>query len=452
MQLLFSVALIATLHIPSLHASDHLARATDHVVLISLDGLRPEFYLDGAWPAPMMQKMRTEGAHAMRVQGIFPSVTYPTHTTILTGLFPAQHGIDYNAPFEPEGVSGRWYWDEAEILAPTLWDAAEEAGLITASVFWPVSVGAPIDFNIPEIWPLDDSEDFLDPIRRLSKPAGILEEIEREATGRLSSKNFSFGKLSLDDRSAEMASYLLTQYQPNLLTIHLIGADTIQHNEGTEGTAVRLALAAMDRVIARLVEAAEASGLLERTTFIVTGDHGFVDLQTEIAPNVWFVEAGLLEDRPDRGDWRVTVHNTSAAGFVHLADPDDEATLAEVMTILEQQPAEIRALFRILDRGELAELETAPHAALALAPAAGVYISSRSRPPAVRPKSGASHGHLPDLDEMDTGFVAWGAGIRSGATIDSMGIEQIAPLVRDLLGLELPTPRPAPDVLVPPAN
>jgi predicted AlkP superfamily pyrophosphatase or phosphodiesterase len=447
MRLFFYVALLATLHVSSVDASDRLRRATDHVVLISLDGLRPEFYLDEAWPAPMMQKMHTEGAHAKRVRGIFPSVTYPTHTTILTGLFPAQHGIDYNAPFEPQGQSGRWYWEETEILAPTLWDAAEEAGLITASVFWPVSVGAPIDFNIPEIWPLDDSKGFLDPIRRLSTPTGILEEIEREATGRLSSRNFSFGKLSLDDRSAEMASYLLTEYRPNFLTIHLIGADTVQHNEGTEGVAVRLAVAAMDRLIARLVEAAEAAGLLEKTTFIVTGDHGFVDLQTEIAPNVWFVEAGLLEDRPDRGDWRAALYNTSAAGFVHLANPDDDSALAEVLKVLEHQPAEIRTQFKVLDRGELAKLETAPRAALALAPATGVYISSRTRPPAVRERGGASHGHLPDLDEMYTGFVAWGAGIRQGTTVDLIGIEQIAPLVRDLLGLELSTSRPAPDVL-----
>ncbi|MEJ2085874.1 MAG: ectonucleotide pyrophosphatase/phosphodiesterase, partial [Acidobacteriota bacterium] len=389
---------------------------------------------------------------ATRARGIFPSVTYPTHTTILTGVLPATHGIYYNAPFEPGGQTGRWYWQAEAISAPTLWQAARDAGLETASVFWPVSVGAPVDWNIPEIWPLDPQQDFLDPIRENARPVGLVEEIEREATGKLSAVNFSFGKLSLDDRSGEMASYLLTRYQPNLLTLHLIGADNAQHEAGRDDPKVALAVAAMDRVIARLVEAAESVEILDSTTFIVTGDHGFIDIETEVAPNVWLIEAGLMEDRPDRGDWRATVHNTSAAGFVFLADPDDGETLAQVKRILDSQPAEVRSLYRILDRADLAALQTAPDAALALVPAPGVYISSRSEGPAIRPRSGASHGHDPSLPEMHTGFLAWGAGIRPGTEIETIGLDQIAPLIRDLLGLDLTTPASAPDILEAPVQ
>ena len=87
-------------------------RRTDHVVLISVDGLRPEFYLEERWPAPMLQQMRREGAHARAVKSVFPSVTYPAHTTIITGRMPIDHGISYNSPFEPQGQTGRWYWEE----------------------------------------------------------------------------------------------------------------------------------------------------------------------------------------------------------------------------------------------------------------------------------------------------------------------------------------------------
>jgi len=419
-------------------AADHQQRLTDHVVLISLDGLRPEFYLEERWPAPVLQQMRREGAHAEAVKSVFPSVTYPAHTTIITGRMPIDHGISYNSPFEPQGETGRWYWEEEHILVPTLWDAARAAGLQTASIFWPVSVGAPVDWNVPEIWPLDwEVDEFTDPLRRLSTPDGLVEELEREATGRLSSLNFSFGQLNLDDKSSEMAAYLLATYKPNLLTVHLIGVDHFQHEEGRQGPMIPRALAALDRGIARIVEAAEQAKILDQTTFLITGDHGFIDLQTEVAPNVWLVESGLRAASPDRGDWRATVHNTSAAGFVFLADDKDQKTLAEVRRILDAQPAEVRALFEVLERQDLDRLETAPDAALGLAPVPGAYISSGYEPPAVRPADGASHGFMPDIPEVYTGFVAWGAGIQPGVAVSMMGLEQIAPLVSSLLGLEL---------------
>ena len=77
--------------------------AAQHVVIISVDGFRPDFYRDASWPAPTIQSMAEEGAHAERVRSVFPSVTYPSHTTIMTGVLPARHGIYYNRPFEKDG-------------------------------------------------------------------------------------------------------------------------------------------------------------------------------------------------------------------------------------------------------------------------------------------------------------------------------------------------------------
>lgn len=431
------IAFLACLLASAVPADAGGGRAADHVVLISFDGLRPEFYLDPRWPAPMLQQMRREGAHAAAVDSVFPSVTYPAHATMITGVLPTEHGIDYNSPFELAGATGRWYWEAEHIRAPTLWDAARAAGLTTASVFWPVSVGAPIDRNVPEIWPLAPKQEFVAPLRRLATPPGLVEELEREATGRLSPHTFSFGRLSLDDRTAAMAAYLLAAYRPNLLTVHLIGADHFQHEEGRDGPTVPRAVAALDRGVARIVEAAERAGILERTAFLLVGDHGFVDLHTEVAPNVWLAEDGLMEARSDRGDWRATVHTASAAGFLHLARAGDVASEARARAVLESQPAEVRALYRIVERAELDRLGSAPRAAFAIAPAPGVSISSRHEPPAVRPRRGASHGGLPDQPQLASGLVAWGAGIRPRGRVERLTLLQIAPLVSELLGLEL---------------
>ncbi len=382
--------------------------------------------------------MRREGAWAEAVKSVFPSVTYPAHTTIITGRMPIDHGIYYNSPFEASGQSGRWYWEEDDIRVSTLWDAARAAGLKTASIFWPVTVGAPIDWNVPEIWPLDwQTTEFTAPMRRAATPPGLVEELERQATGRLSSVNFSFGRLNLDDKSSEMAAYLLATYRPNLLAIHLLALDGVQHEHGLEAAGLPRALAAMDRCVARLVEAAEQVGILDRTTFLITGDHGFIETHTRLSPNVWFVEAGLMAPQPDRGDWRATVHNTSVAGFVFLADEEDREALARARSILDSQPEEVRALYTILEREDMKALQGSPDAALGITPAPGAYISSGHEPPAVQPSSGANHGYLPEHPEMFTGFVAWGAGIRAGGRVSLMGLEHLAPLVSILLGLEL---------------
>ena len=287
----------------------------DHLVLISIDGLRPEFYLDTSWPAPMIQQMAREGVRAEGARGVYPSVTYPTHATIITGALPKRHGIHYNSPFEPDGETGRWYWEAAAIRVPTLWDAVHAAGLSAANLSWPVSVGAPVDWNLPEIWSVAEGQTAIDALRKASAPDGLWEEIEREATGRLTMDNFDIDWITRDDRAGDIAAYLLTTHRPALMTVHLLGVDHFQHEDGRDSPRVRRALSAVDSAISQIVEAAERVGLLEDTAFIITGDHGFFDVETRLAPNVWLVEAGLMTGDRDRGDWQSGLPHDGGVGL-----------------------------------------------------------------------------------------------------------------------------------------
>jgi predicted AlkP superfamily pyrophosphatase or phosphodiesterase len=230
----------------------------EHVVLVSLDGLRPEFYLDPTWPAPLLQQMAREGAHARAVRPVFPAVTYPSHTTIVTGALPARHGVYYNQPFEHQGQSDAWYWYEEAIRLPTLWDAVRQAERTSAAVSWPVTVGAPIDWNVPEVWSLDPEEDPISAMRAATRPAGLFEEIEREATGKLDGSNFGIDYLSRDSRAGAAAAYLLERHRPSLLALHLIEVDHFQHEAGEDAPIVRRALAMADSAISLLVTARSA--------------------------------------------------------------------------------------------------------------------------------------------------------------------------------------------------
>ncbi|PAP75469.1 alkaline phosphatase family protein [Rubrivirga marina] len=436
------VLLVAACLVGVAAAQDAPPTRPAHVVLVTIDGLRPEFYLDAGWPAPVLQQLAGAGAVAHAVRPAFPSVTYPNHTTIITGALPARHGVFYNTVFEPDGQTGRWYWEADAIRVPTLWDAVRAAGGTTASVMWPVSVGAPIDYNFPEVWSLEEGADFLVSVRAAATPAGLVEEIEERATGTLSVAGPLSGDYpGRDDVIGTIGAYLLETYRPTLTTIHLGAVDHFEHVEGRDGPTVRRAVAAADRAIGRLTEAADRAGIAAETTFIVTGDHGFSDIHTTLAPNVWLLEAGLTGDTRDRGpDWRASFMVTGASAFLHLRDPSDAAAADSALRVLDALPPGVRGLFTVLDRDELDRLGTAPEAAFALTPVPGVSFSGSARGEAIRPASGGTHGYAPTFDEIYTGLVAVGPGIRSGVVIPVSRQEDTAAIVAALLGLDFDPP------------
>lgn len=446
---------------PAAHASAQAPPApaatappAEHVVMVSVDGLRPEFYLDPDYPSPMMHRMAGEGARAGAVRGVTPTVTYPSHTTLLTGALPAKHGIYHNRPFEPAGQTGRWYMESEMIRVPVLWDALQEAGLTSAAISWPVSAGAPITWNVPEFWSVSGREGALTGVqantaalRARVTPSGLLEEMEQYAMGAF--PDYYWGQnLSREDAVADMAAYLIEQKKPNLLLVHLNQTDYYQHANGRDHPDVKLAVAAVDRAIARMVEAAERAGTLGRTAFIVTGDHGFVDIRTRVAPNVWLVEAGLQEDRPDRGAWRATFHPGGGSAFLHLREAGDTAALAMVESVLGRLPGEVRSLFRIVGAAELRDLGADPESDLALAANDGVAFTDDTSGPAVREGAGGGHGYFPDLPNVQTGFVAWGAGVAQRKHMPTMHLVDIAPTVAALLGVAFAAPDGTVDVRV----
>ncbi len=427
------VVLVGTASLP---ARDRV----EHVILISIDGLRPEFYLNQEWPAPTLQYMARRGSAAEGVRGVFPTVTYPSHTTLVTGALPARHGIYYNTPFEPEGQTGRWYWEESLIQSRTLWDAAREAGLVTAAVHWPVTVGAPIDYNVPEFWSLVKSDPPFSALRERTQPPGLWDEIEREATGRLTVANFTPDFLARDDSVARAAAYLLAKYHPALLAIHVLGTDHFQHEDGRDSPRVRRAVAAADRSVAVLLETAESLEILDRTAFIITGDHGFVNIHSRLAPNIWLAEAGLRSPGSDRGDWRATFHSTGGSAFLQLRDPGDHQAAQIVRSLLAELPVRYRRLFRVVEGKELSEIGADPSVPLALTGVPGVKFTSSAAPPVLGPSSGGTHGFFPDFPEIMTGFVGFGAGFKQGFRAHRIGMEDIAPTIARLLGLRFEAP------------
>lgn len=412
------------------------AQKVKYVVMVSVDGFRPDFYLNRSWPAPNMQQMMDKGIYAEGVRGVFPTVTYPSHTTLITGVMPGKHGIVYNTPFDPKGLSGRWFKESKDIKALTLWDAAHRAGLRTAAVSWPVSVGAQIDYNIPETWSEKTPGDRRGATSEDATPKGLFEEVQQNATGRLEANDLDLHYLSMNQNLGRITAYLIRKYKPNLVTVHLPNTDEAQHKEGREGEEVRSAVAAADRAIGDIMEALEKAGIKDSAVLIITGDHGFVDTHSSLAPNVWLAQKGLIGTTPDRGSWKAAFHSSGGSAFLHLKDPRDEKTLQQVKQLLHELPGSQRKLFRIIERPVLDSMGSDPAAALALAAVQGITFNNNADGAILRPAGGGAHGYFPDFKEIRTGFVAMGAGLNNGAVFPEIGLEDVAPFIAQLLGLE----------------
>jgi predicted AlkP superfamily pyrophosphatase or phosphodiesterase len=426
-----------------LSACTGFAQQAKHVILVSIDGFRPDFYMNPSWNAVNLQQMMQKGVYAEGVQSVFPSVTYPSHTAMITGALPINHGIYYNVYFEPWDTAGRWYWNESEIKVPTLWDAINKAGMTSACVHWPVTMGAPITYRIPEIWSWPGEKKLLDKVSKNSNPPGLFEEAQQNATGKLEEVDYNGDYLSADENMARIAGYLIRKYKPNLLAVHLANTDHFEHEEGREGEKVRLAVASADRAVRTILESIDKAGIKDSTAIIILGDHGFSDIHSSLLPNIWLRDNGFAtpSQAGSKDNWKALFHTSGGSAFLHLKNKDDRATVEKVKDILRKLPEGQKRMFRIVERKELDSIGADPRAAFALAAVKGVtFTGTDTGKESVRSASGGTHGYFPDFKEMQTGFIGYGTGFKKGAVIPVMGLQDVAPVIAALLGISFDAP------------
>src|SRR5262249_11171028 len=145
LRIAIGVALVSVLDTAASPPCVARAAAVRRVVMVSVDGLMPDYYRKAdalGLKVPTLRRMMKDGAWASGVVGVLPTVTYPSHTTLITGVLPRVHGITGNRIFDPlERANGAWFWFASDVRVPSLVSAARARWLKTASVSWPVSVG-----------------------------------------------------------------------------------------------------------------------------------------------------------------------------------------------------------------------------------------------------------------------------------------------------------------------
>jgi predicted AlkP superfamily pyrophosphatase or phosphodiesterase len=427
------------------------------VLMISIDGLKPEYIThadEHGLRIPTLRRFVQEGTYTDGVIAALPTVTYPNHTTLITGVWPAEHGILNNQLFDPEHkLAGAWYWYAESIKVLTLWDAAHQAGIATASVSWPVSVDATsVDTLIPEYWRTSSPGDGNNTQDRylmnaVSRPDGALAEME----GRLGP--YMMG----NDTSVEAGDAVRTRFaldilrnrKPGFMTIHLSAMDSSEHMAGPFSAEANKTLEAVDGMVSQLMDAALKND--PRTKIVIVSDHGFLNITHTVNLYIPFVQAGLVEFGKRMGyegettvvtSWKAQLWSAGGVTAVMLHDPADVATKGQVHEILSKLAADPEnGIDQVLDEEQTREHGGFPGAAYLVVMKQGYTAGPAQSGPLVVAQSSlkGSHGFWPQFPEMHSSFFILGQGVVHGRDLGTIDMRQIAPTLAAILGVSLPT-------------
>ena len=444
-----STAYIAALLTAIAFTSAALEPASDRiVVLISVDGLAHYYLDDPKAELPTIRQLAAEGVRAEKMKASMPTVTWPNHTTLVTGVNPAKHGVIGNTYFDraksevvpliPDPIFNK----EEIVRSPTIYDVAKAAGLKTAAIIWPASRGAKtLDWTVPDV--------FKDELFQGHASKGLLDEFK--AAGIPYEKQEEWcrtGKGQDRDRMyAQMFNFVIRTHRPNVALLHLVDLDHIEHAKGPQSPEAYEAVKFEDGLVREVWEELKKS-FPGKATLIVTSDHGFNPYQQLIQPNVLLRENGMLtaEGTKITGGSARSVQQAGGT-FIYVLDAANRdalvATLADKFKAVEGIDA-VMTPANFAKYG-LADPRQDPHAPdIVLSSKSGYSFSdSLAGGLVVTPKSDSvrgTHGADPNQPSMHATFVAWGAGIQPGAKLGTINNTDVAPTMAALLGLKMPAP------------
>lgn len=421
-----------------------MSRLTKHMIVISLDCLSAlDFPL--IKKLPNFQKLFKKGSYVQKVETIYPSLTYPCHTTIVTGKYPKNHGIINNTLVQPGRQSPDWNWYRRTIRGTTLYDEAYKQGLTTAALLWPVTGKAKtIQYNLPEIFANRPWQNQIMVSLMNGSP-----KYQWELNNLYGHIRNGLSQPQLDDFVLESTVHTILTKQPNLMLVHFTDLDTMRHYHGVFSNEAIEALHRHDERLGRILDAIKESGKESETTIIVLGDHAALDENKAVSVNVLFREQGLIRvnDKGKITDWKAYCKGCDGSAYIYLKEPDPKI-LEKVEEILQSLRNGNKGVERVINGKMAGEKGADPNCAFMLEAAYGYYFIEdhlgdyiTEVTPENRHHHGkymlACHGYSPEKDNYSTFFLATGKGIRENIVLPSMHLVDIGPTLATLLGLSL---------------
>ncbi len=427
------------------------AAPAEHVILVSIDGWAHHYFEDPRCHMPTVKKLAAEGVRAKRMECSFPTVTWTNHTTLVTGVNPGKHGVlsnDYwgraewkKIPLIPDPIFNK---DEI-VKTPTIYDVVKQAGMNTAGVIWPATRGAKtLDWTVPDVFEQELFEKYGTPqLIAEAKALGIPVEKQMEWC-----KLGNAGKAQRDYMYSQLAQHIIKTKKPNFLALHLVSLDSFEHAHGRQVPEAYWAANDSDNRVADLIRATEEAGIRDKTTFVITTDHGFITFKKLINPNVLLKQDGLtksaLGKTLDKSS-KVFAMAEGGACFVYVLD---QANRDSILAQITPKLAAIEGVESIVERkdfervvGHLLSEQDEREPDLFLSAKDGYSFTDSQADHAVitdLPEQKGGHGYLQTHPDMYGCFVISGAGVKSGGNIEKIDNRDVAPTMAELLGVTIP--------------
>lgn len=427
------------------------AAPAEHVILVSIDGWAHHYFDDPKCHMPAVKALAAGGVRAKRMECSFPTVTWTNHTTLVTGVHPAKHGVLANEYFDrtqrkkipliPDPI-----FDKEEIVkSPTIYDAAKAAGMKTAAVIWPASRGAKtLDWTVPDVFEQELFEKYGTPeLLEEARAAGIPVEKQMEWC-----KAGNAGKAQRDYMYTLLATHIIKKHKPNFLALHLVSLDSFEHAHGRQVPEAYWAANDSDNRVADLVRATEEAGIRDKTAFVITTDHGFVTYAKSINANVALRKDGFVKvvlGRSLAPDSRVFAMAEGGACFVYVLDEPNRGSILKQITPVLAKLEGVAGVVEAKDFGGRIQHLTAdkdPREPDLVLLAGDGYTFTDSLAdneviiPSASPKG--SHGHFQLDANLHGCFVISGAGVKSGVELDEVKNIDVTPTMAKLLGIPFP--------------
>jgi predicted AlkP superfamily pyrophosphatase or phosphodiesterase len=377
-------------------------------------------------------KIIGDGSLVEDVSPVFVSNTYPIHTSVITGCYPNKHGIFDNVKPLPMDATPGWFWYSNDIKVQTLYNQATLNDLTTASILWPVTAGAKIKYNIPEIFPTKayESQAFLSLTN--GSPLFTLKSI-------LKYKNIFKGILQpgLDDFSCSVMCDTILDKNPDLMLIHFTDVDTHKHNYGINSAEAKEAILRMDKRVSKLFDALSAVNNVDDFHVIIFSDHGMSDVQHTVDPNIFLKNASLIEyDQSGKvKNWKAWMKGCGGSAFCYL-NPKSSLTKSSLESDVRDLLAKefqnsLSGFNRYLDEYEITLSGFKRDCIFGISASDGYELLNNSEK-----AHKANHGYPINDDNYNTFYLGYGPKIKKGLSLNGGNLLEIAPLSCNLLNID----------------
>lgn len=395
---------------------------------------------------PAFKKYFEGGVQITEVSSIYPTVTFPAHATMMTGMYPDRHGIFSNMQLIPGSDAAPWQWDYRFLNCSDIFREAKKAGKTTAAVFWPVTAGNPaIDYHIADYWSQGDDDTNEKAFARTGTSPEVLEIIKKNE---YLFKGHEREHPQRDAFGIACAADIIRQFKPDILMVHPANIDAVRHEYGVFGKHIKSAVDDFNRWVLKIGEVLERACILEDTNLFIVSDHGQMNVRRNIGINVLLRENGFIHlDRDGKvNDWDAWCLSNGMSALIFLKNPQDAGLYRRVYECLESYRREgVYGFSKIYTESEARENERfGGKFSFVLESDGYTAFGDFYERPLVRLLTNsdyrygnATHGYLPYKGPQPI-LLAKGPDIKKNACFKGNHIVNEAPTYAEILGFNLP--------------